>query len=235
MGWLHMKIQSNDDREFGRHCAEIRRRVGDRPVKLVVDVGASIGGTVRRYLSEFEHAQIIAFEPVQGTFTELASNVGGCNRVCQMNLALGASQGVVELYHQPDHAMNSISPTINTEHPDCGGSEMVTVTTLDRIVKDNNIQHIDVLKLDTEHFELEIIQGADQTLGERRVSFIYAEVTFDREDQQHTLFSELKQCLDQYDFQHLGFFEHFRTASERGLVFCNALFAQLHCLNSRSI
>ncbi len=215
----------NKASESGDHCTEIRRRSGDCQIELIVDVGANVGETICRYLTNFEHAQIIAFEPVQKTFAALQSKVGSNPRVCCMNLALGAIPGAALVHHQPYSGLNSLSPAINTEHPDCGRSEMVTVTTLDRIVQDNDIKHIDLLKIDTEHFELEVIRGAHQALLERRISFIYAEVSFNPEDKRHTLFSELDECLGRYHFQQVGFFEHMFCPASSRVEFCNALFA----------
>jgi len=47
-----MDKTANTASESGDHCAEIRRRNGDCQIELIIDVGANVGDTVRRYLTE---------------------------------------------------------------------------------------------------------------------------------------------------------------------------------------
>lgn len=60
----------------------------------------------------------------------------------------------------------------------------VHCTTLDRFCADNGIDAIDVLKIDTEGFELEVLKGAQDVLNRRRIRFIYAELN-DMRTQEH--------------------------------------------------
>ena len=58
----------------GREDVNDLRRVGGE-FKLVLDVGANIGQSVRKFHSAFPRAVIHAFEPVAFVFSELRSNV----------------------------------------------------------------------------------------------------------------------------------------------------------------
>lgn len=58
------------------------------------------------------------------------------------------------------------------------GSSDVKVSTIDRYCADKKIERIDLLKSDTQGFELEVLKGARHMLVERRVGAIYVEITF---------------------------------------------------------
>ena len=51
----------------------------------------------------------------------------------------------------------------------------VKVSSLDCFCKDQNIDRIDVLKIDTEGHELEVLKGAVNLLSSRKIRYIYAE------------------------------------------------------------
>lgn len=218
----HTRIPATPD-----HCADIRSRATRHPVQLIIDVGANVGVTVRNYLRQFETARVIAFEPIQTTFATLQANLRGACRVCCVNLALGCLPATVRVHHQHHPAMNSLHPPINVPPPDRQTSELVNVITLDQFVRDNQIEHIDVLKLDTEHFDLEVVQGGQRTLAERRVSFIYSEVSFEPKDQQHTNYAHLAGHLAAHGFELIGFYEHVFRPNSDVVDHCNALFMHL--------
>ena len=54
----------------------------------------------------------------------------------------------------------------------------VEVTTLDEYCSQRNIPAIDILKSDTQGFDLEVIKGANNLLANRRIHLIYMEITF---------------------------------------------------------
>ena len=213
------------------HCAEILRRLPGSEVRLIFDVGANVGLTVNNYLRRFTSARIIAFEPVGSTYSQLISRVGASTRVCCINLALGFTPGEHVIHHQKYSGLNSLHGPINVPEPACQTSELVDVTTLDEIVRLNHTGHIDLLKLDTEHFDLEVLHGATKTLTQERIAFIYAEVTFNCGDQRHTQFTELAHFLECYGFSALGFSEHIYDPKLERIDHCNALFAH-HSIRS---
>ena len=64
----------------------------------------------------------------------------------------------------------------------------------------NNINRIDLLKIDTEGFELEVLQGAGKMLDDGSISFIYAEVGFQSQNTRNTGFKELIHFLEPKGF-----------------------------------
>lgn len=219
-------MTDEEARRFARtdHCEDILRLAEGRPIRTIVDVGANVGETVNRYVQTFSEALVYACEPVWQTFLTLARNSGSHRRVHCLNTALGSAPGTATLHHQRFSGQNSLHAPINKPDPACPTSEEVTITTLDQIAVDLQLRHIDLLKVDTEHFEVEVLRGARRCLRENRISFIYCEVTFLSAARQNTPFSELESFLVPAGFRLVGFYEHFYHPQSGVCEFCNALF-----------
>lgn len=206
------------------HYDFIRRLHAGRKIELILDVGANIGVTVSQYLCQFPAAYVIAFEPVSSTFSKLMGRVGASPRTCCMQLALGRQAGRTSIHLQKYNALNSLYPALNLPDVSCGRLETVQIATLDQIVADNQIEHVDVLKIDTEHMELDVLRGGELTLCDGKISFIYAEVTFDTADPRHSSYREVAQYLFEFGYELSGFFEQSYHPDGGKLEFCNALF-----------
>jgi hypothetical protein len=58
------------------------------------------------------------------------------------------------------------------------GEETVSTITLDHFCEQNQINQIDVLKMDIQGYELKALQGARNLLSRRAVRLVYSEVLF---------------------------------------------------------
>jgi hypothetical protein len=58
------------------------------------------------------------------------------------------------------------------------GRVEVDVVTIDEYCEQHGITHIDVLKSDTQGFDLEVVRGADSMLSESRVHLVFCEINF---------------------------------------------------------
>ena len=126
----------------------------ERP-ECVVDVGANIGA-FSLYQSMVKHAQVvIAFEPSPVVFSRLAKNVeiNGLNNVRIVNAAAGNKPGLLSFSEEPMSVNCRVSES---------GSLRVPCVTLDAEL--SNIPVIDILKIDTEGYETQVLQGATETL-----------------------------------------------------------------------
>ncbi len=70
------------------------------------------------------------------------------------------------------------------------------MTTLDRFAAVHKLDRIDLLKTDTENFDLEVIKGGQELLGDGKISFIYSEVGFDRKRRAKCLLTGSAGTLD---------------------------------------
>ena len=102
--------------------------------------------------------------------------------------------------------------------------EDVTITTVDGFCMRQDIERIDLLKTDTEGFDLEVLYGATHMLENDRCLFVYSEVTFDDSDRHHTSFNQLSEFLIARNFRFVALYEQYVSRDLTASGYCNALF-----------
>lgn len=154
----------------------------DRSDPLVFDVGANIGQTIDMILGQFPQAQIIAFEPSSDVFEKLKITHGHrCKQI--HNIALGGQNGVCELTQYEKSVFNSLlklkpSECHNLPEVKEVGTEQVMVRTLDSFVFECGVEELDLLKIDTQGFDLEVLRGAENLLASGKVKRVLVELNF---------------------------------------------------------
>jgi FkbM family methyltransferase len=158
---------------------DIRRLAGiwRYPIKLIFDVGANDGDTAVEALKTFPEARVVSFEPHPTTFAKLNARITGDPRHRSVNVALGAEAGEAEMFEYDLSKVNSLTP--NAQYAKRFGKEghsiRVTTTTMDRFCAENGIESVDVLKIDTEGFDLMVLEGCRSMMERGAVKFIYVE------------------------------------------------------------
>jgi FkbM family methyltransferase len=200
-------------------------------IQTIFDVGANVGDMSSMFARTFPQAQIYAFEPISSTYQTLCRNIGNRAGIKCNHCALGSTPGIINVSIQDASAWNSLKKTVAVG----GKSEDVTVITLDSFIKESRVDRIDILKIDTEGYELEVLKGAEETLRAGKVLFIYAECTFYPEDTDHTYFNNIKSYLDNlnYDFFALYDLNHIPSNPTK-LHYCNAVFIRGGGLGART-
>lgn len=130
-------------------------------IKNIIDGGAYNGDTIRLFLEQFPYFEKIhAFEPSSKTFKELE----------QINLGENIREKVI-LYNKGLWSKSTYlkfdidSPSATTNKIDDTGSITIEVTSIDKIIQQENIDYI---KLDIEGAELEALKGAKNTIIKNR-------------------------------------------------------------------
>ena len=136
------------------------------------DVGAHTGLYTDLILSKFKQFErIVCFEPQKECYRILREKYDG-NRVVRCeNVALGDRPGDQTLRYD---TLNSSIAKIS----DLRGErfcERVEVKTLDSYLRENGIEQIDFLKIDTEGFEYKILKGASESINRGRIAVIQFE------------------------------------------------------------
>jgi Methyltransferase FkbM domain len=111
--------------------------------------------------------------------------------------------------------------------------ETIQIAAIDSFCESHHINHIDILKIDVEGYELEVLRGAKSYLDKNLIRFIYSEVSFDKYRKVQQYFGEINELLLVHGFRLYGFYEiqRYRDARE-GVAFCNALFINDNFLTS---
>lgn len=205
---------------------DIARLSPDLTIKTIFDVGANKGQSTLSYCQKFPQAKIYSFEPVRETFEVLKTNVAAYPNVSCFNLAFGEDNKQEQILVQGTSGSNSITQATQLKLHDTQSLETVNLMTLDRFLeKDASIEQIDLLKIDTEGYECQVLKGADATLSNQKILYIFIEVTFRQEDKYHTQFSTISQILANYNFNFVGLYNVYPFWGGGNAVdYCNALF-----------
>lgn len=156
----------------------LAREWNGRPV-VALDVGAFHGTWSTAVLERSPSASLHAFEPVASSFAQLAANLDGLAHLHPC--ALGATSGTAQMFAPPS-ADGSVGELASLHDRDLSSFDLavepigtVAVQTLDDFCAEQDITHIDLLKLDTEGHELSVLTGARRLLDSRAIDAIQFE------------------------------------------------------------
>lgn len=146
-----------------------------RPGDIVWDVGANVGlYTVRFAASVGDAGQVFAFEPVPSTREELRRQTGSLSNVTIVPVALGNRNAVVDMRAGGDEK-GATSRIVESVGASALTAEM---STADRLFADGGARAPNVVKIDTEGFELEVLEGMTNLLAGPSMRAIFVEVHF---------------------------------------------------------
>ncbi len=141
---------------------------------IALDVGANIG-IISTWISR-RSKTVYSFEPVLKNRKRFKENIK-VNQVKNVKLipyAISDKIGKMNLYLHESHGHHSLGK-VNTSK--VIGKKSVKVITLDSFCEKNNIQNIDLLKIDVEGFEKEVLLGANNLLKNKKIKFIIFEIS----------------------------------------------------------
>ena len=149
-----------EERFLQRHLAAVGTGV-------LFDVGANAGSYTRVLRRFSPQSAIHAFEPHPRTFATLQQRAAGPGTTL-VNLALSDRAGTMQLY---DFANDDGSTQASLGEAAVGMfdpatvSHTVDVVTLDEYLARTGIERIDLLKIDTEGFDINVLRGARGALA----------------------------------------------------------------------
>jgi FkbM family methyltransferase len=181
--------------------ADMRRFVPVSARPVILDIGANVGQTTKKFRATFRSSVIHCFEPGTETFKALRENVGTGTDVHVWPLGVGSSAGQQEFLENTEPDMSSFLELSNAGWGEVKDRPVVNVTTVDQFVREQNIPAIDILKSDTQGYELEVFKGAEQAMRADRIGLLYFEF----------IFSEMYRGLPRFD-------EVFRYLSDGGFL-----------------
>lgn len=196
---------------------------------VIVDVGANVGDTVAAFSRYFPQARILAFEPHPQVSGDLARRFAGSAEIEVHDYALGARSGRMTLHSFANSATNSLRPmaaeaALYTE----GAIEAISpvevpVRTLAEVCSGLGVEHIDILKLDTQGFEGDIFEGAAPLLSSGKIKAILCELLFVPLYQGQTMHLEVSSTLSSYGYQVYDYYS-FRHSPDGQVKWGDAIF-----------
>ena len=136
-------------------------------VATILDVGANEGQMALPFARAFPEARVFAFEPVPSTFSVLRARTSGVPLIRCFDVALGAYDGEATIRLAERSGHNSLLNVVAEPGPD---TVTFPVIRGDAWASANEVEHVDVLKLDTEGYDLEVLDGFESSSRPARFS-----------------------------------------------------------------
>jgi FkbM family methyltransferase len=157
---IHLRPQSSDLPTFHQIFTfkEYDMRIGFDP-HFIIDAGANIGLAAVFFANKYPNAKIIAIEPEKSNFEMLEKNSKNYKNIFLCKRALS---------NQSDFILNVVDKGFGnwgfvTEIEDSTAStniiDSVKTITIEEIVRENNVEYIDLLKIDIESGEKELFES----------------------------------------------------------------------------
>ena len=187
---------------------------------VIIDIGAHKGETISNFLKNFTVKNIYSFEASSKTYKDLEINVNKIRKKYNktqieiFNTAVGNSNEKKMFNELPD----SNSSTFNLIDQNSSyfkrkskilsiffkkkfiiKKNFVSQIKLSEFIETNKIKNINILKIDTEGYELEVIKGLNK--GIQLVKFIYFEHHYDNMIKKNYTFSDIHDFLLTNGFQ----------------------------------
>ena len=140
----------------------------------IFDVGSHFGDTVKKYRFTFPKSKIFAFEPTPKSYKKLIKKFKNDDNVIVSSSGLSNKKSMTTLYLSDSENLNSFKkPNQRAWGFDKKETILVQTDTLDNICAINNINSIDILKIDVQGNELEVLHGGCSLLSDYKIGLIF--------------------------------------------------------------
>jgi len=205
---------------YGRDAFyDMRHLTGRESRPTIFDVGANIGQSIDTFRGYFKSPIIHSFEPGDSAFHELREHTRGVPDLILNKLALGSRCEQKTFFENSFSDMSSFLELGKDGYGDVRTKTETEIGTIDTYCTRSRVGGIDILKIDTQGFDVEVIKGAVGMLRNRRVHLIYTEVTFADIYKRLPRIDELFAILLDNDFHLVSFYEiHHKGGKHHGLT-----------------
>lgn len=206
LGLHGLGILNHQNRNISGELAFLRQWLKDKDNPFVLDVGANVGGYSRDVVAINPSATVFAFEPHPLTFERLVSNLETYRNIRLFNCAVGDQPTRQMLYDRRSEAgtmhASIYREVIEDIHQAQSTAYEVNVITLDEFIKEQRLVRVDLLKIDTEGYELNVLKGGVKAIH----SGIFKAIQFEFNEMNvvsRVFFKDFIEALPQYQFHRM--------------------------------
>ena len=137
--------------------------IGYKP-NMIFDIGANRGGWTASALEYFPNANYILFEPQANLANEIKNRFSEKPNIQCFTIGVGNQKATLHFtLHERDDSCNFL---MTKEEADAQGYQQieVPVVALDAFIREQNVQNPDILKIDAEGIDLQVLEGARETI-----------------------------------------------------------------------
>lgn len=190
-------------------------------IDIFFDIGSHHGATIKEFLEIFSINKIYAFEPSKKNYLELRKNVEKIHKIKSVDikiyqLGVGKKEEILELNEITDGVSNTFNKLdLNSNY--FKKKKFITtffgikkffsnkistkIITLKNFIKKEKIKKIELVKIDTEGFELNVLLGLENDI--KKVKFILFEHHYDNMIIKKYNFSDIHRLLDNAGFKQI--------------------------------
>jgi len=140
-----------------------------KDVKVIIDVGANVGAASIHFALRYREAIIYAFEPWADSFRLLSQNVAALPRIRAFDFGLLDSDCRMPLYLSN---LDAVTNSVSSSPLNSGRFVEICLRDAAAVCRQEQIQAIDVLKIDTEGCELAILESLAGFLDKIKVIYL---------------------------------------------------------------
>jgi FkbM family methyltransferase len=202
--------------ELGFDAYADMRKLAATERPLVFDIGANRGQTIGHFRDAFAQPVIHAFEPDRDTFSALQRRCAGIPDLHLNNTALGArAESRTFLENTRDDMSSFLEPSVDA-WGETAGRYPVDVSTVDDYCAAHGIERIDILKSDTQGFDLDVLRGAQRMIDNGAIRLIFMEITFSDMYKGSPRFDEIYAFLADRRFKLVSFYDFYYQRGRAG-------------------
>jgi len=166
---------------------------------IIFDVGAHTGESTKAFLRVFSKGHIHCFEPAKDSFLMLQQKFLNNSRITLNGVAVGSKNAIENFFILGNICSgNSIIPLTNSKV--AKAKVEVPVLKLDDYCIEKCISNIDILKIDTQGYERECLEGAKELLASGGVGLIKLEIMLHDTYSRITSFFLIEEILHPYGY-----------------------------------
>ena len=168
------------------------KEIIDIPNPIIFDVGANKGQSIEKFKNYYKDCILHSFEPNINLKSDLEKIISNHKNVKLNFFGLGDKVEKKEFFKYKMHRFNSFNKidtekiwlnerakTINSSAADLFlNNELAPIDTIDNYCNKNKIDKIDILKIDTQGYEKNVIEGAIEMIKNNKVDLIELELIF---------------------------------------------------------